>query len=248
MKTGHKKTFAGWHQKRQRPYGKKGYETIKEDEKLQSNKDVTVQCIDFCEATTSDVHAVMRHAPADLRGGTLLQHTRVLVATVAYQDNPHLCLQILHATRSQIFRGANILLRVLADTKSQEAQELLKEIRRQSSVSVLSGHAIVIACVATASVFLGQGKINRICESRRKNCEDNTKKNMRRNAPSMHTSVTYMTRWQFTTLFPPQIRDSKKMTFSLKTQQHRMTRKMKQNSPHPTHCKHGNKFRRSMRT
>ena len=51
-------------------------------------------------ATTSDVHAVLRHAPADLRGGTLLQHPGVLVTTVAYQENPHLCLQILHAARS----------------------------------------------------------------------------------------------------------------------------------------------------
>ena len=52
----------------------------------------TSLCTDFCEVTTSDVHAVLRHAPADLQGGTLLQHTRVLVATVAHQENPHLCL------------------------------------------------------------------------------------------------------------------------------------------------------------
>ena len=58
------------------------------EEKLLSNKDVTIQCIDFCEVTTSDVHAVLRHAPADLRGGTLLQHPRVLVATVAHQEKP----------------------------------------------------------------------------------------------------------------------------------------------------------------
>ena len=103
-------------------------ETIKEEEKLQSDKDVTVQCTDFCEVTTSDVHAVLRHAPADLRGGTLLQHPRVLVATVAYQENPHLCLQILHAAKCPVFRGAYILLRVLTDTKSQEAQGLLEEI------------------------------------------------------------------------------------------------------------------------
>ena len=69
--------------KRQRPCGEKWYETIEEEEKLQSNKDVAVQCIIFCEVTTSDVYAVLRHAPADLRGGTLLQHLRVLVATVA---------------------------------------------------------------------------------------------------------------------------------------------------------------------
>ena len=96
-----------------------------------------MQCTDFCEVTTSDVHAVLRHAPADLRGCTLLQHSRVLVATVAYQENPHLCLQILHAAKFQVFRGAYMLLRVLADTKSREAQGLFEEIRRQSSVSVL---------------------------------------------------------------------------------------------------------------
>ena len=131
----------------------KWYETIKEEEKLQSNKDVTVQCTDYCEVTTSDVHAVLRRVPADLRGGTLLQHPRVLVATVAYQENPDVCLQILHAVKFQVFRGAYILLRVLPDTKSQEAQGLLEEIRRQSSVSVLSGPAIVTTIVATASVF-----------------------------------------------------------------------------------------------
>ena len=103
------------------------------------------------------MHAVLRHALADLRGGTLLQHPRVLVATVAYQGNPHLCLQNLHAARFQVFRGAYILLRVLADTKSQEAQGLLEEIRRQSRVSVLSGPTIVITNVATASVVLAKG-------------------------------------------------------------------------------------------
>ena len=41
--------------------------------------------------------------------------------------------------------------------KSQEAQGLLEEIRRQSSVSVLSGPAVVIPYVATASVFLAKG-------------------------------------------------------------------------------------------
>ena len=136
----------------------KWYETIEEDEKLQSNKDVTVQCIDFCEVTTSDVHAILRHAPADLRGGgTLLQHPRVLVATVAIKKTHISVYRSLNAARFQVFRGAYILLQILADTKSQEAQELLEEIRRQPSVSVLSGPAIVIINVATASVFLAKG-------------------------------------------------------------------------------------------
>ena len=42
----------------------------------------------------------------------LMRHLRVLVATVAYQENPYLCLQILHAARFQVFRGAYIALRV----------------------------------------------------------------------------------------------------------------------------------------
>ena len=63
MKTGQKKRLLGGI-KKTKTLWEKWYETIKEEEKLQSNKDVTVQCIDFCEVTTSDVHAVLRHAPA----------------------------------------------------------------------------------------------------------------------------------------------------------------------------------------
>ena len=90
-----------------------------EEEKLQSNKDITAQGIDFCEATTSKVRTVLQHAPSDFRGGTFLQHPRVLVATVGHQENPHLCLQKLHAAMFQVFRGAYILLRVLAVTESE---------------------------------------------------------------------------------------------------------------------------------
>ena len=79
------------------------------------------------------------------------------MATVAYQENPNLCLQILKAVRFQVFRGAYILLRVLAATKSQEAQGLLQEIQRQPSVFVLSGPATVITNIATASAFLADG-------------------------------------------------------------------------------------------
>ena len=45
---------------------------------------------------------------------------------------------------------------ISADTKSQETQGLLEEIRRQSSVSVLSSPAIVITNVETAIVFLAK--------------------------------------------------------------------------------------------
>ena len=50
------------------------------------------------------------------------------------------------------------MLRVLAVTKSQEAQGLLEDIgQRSESVFVLSGPATVITNVATASVFLAEG-------------------------------------------------------------------------------------------
>ena len=72
-------------------------EAIKEEEKLQSKKDISVQCIDFFEATTSKVHAVLQHAPSDLRGGTFLQHTRVFWwQLLATKKTPHRCPQILH--------------------------------------------------------------------------------------------------------------------------------------------------------
>ena len=138
--------------KRTRTMWGKTVRAVNEEERLQNSKDITAQCIDVCEATTSEVHAVLRHAPADLRGGTLLQHPRVLVATVACQENPHLCLQILRPARFQVFRGAYILLRASAVALSQEAQGLLEEIRLQPNVFVLSGPAIVITNVATASV------------------------------------------------------------------------------------------------
>ena len=60
----------------------KWYEAILEEEKLQDNR---VQRVDFCEATTSQVHAVLQHAPFESRGGTFRQHPRVLAATVDYQ-------------------------------------------------------------------------------------------------------------------------------------------------------------------
>ena len=67
MRTGQKKRLLGGI-KKAKTLWERWYEAIKEEEKLQNNKDVKVQCIDFCEATTADAHAVLRHAPADLRG------------------------------------------------------------------------------------------------------------------------------------------------------------------------------------
>ena len=90
---------------------------------------------------------------------------------------PHLCLQILHAAKFHFFRGAYILLRELADTKSQEAQGLLEEIRRPSSVSVLSGPAIVITNIATVSAFLADGwsteSVSRVVRTARTRQENN---------------------------------------------------------------------------
>ena len=80
----------------------------------------------------------------------------------------------------------------LTDTKSQEVQGLLEEIRRQSSVSVLSGCAIVITNVATTSVFFAKGwsteSVSRVVRTAR------TTQKRRRNAPSLHTTITHMTR------------------------------------------------------
>ena len=116
----------------------KWYEAILEEEKLQ---DIRIQCVDFCEAITSEVHAVLRHAPTDLRGGTFLQHPRVLVATLDYQEKPHLCMQTLHAAMFQVSRGTCILLRLLAVTEN-------------SSVYFLSGPATVITNIAAASAWV----------------------------------------------------------------------------------------------
>ena len=77
MKTGQKKRLLGG-VKKTKATQERWYEDIMEEEKLQSNKDITVQCIDFCQATTSKV----QHAPPDLRGGTFLQHPHVLHAAM----------------------------------------------------------------------------------------------------------------------------------------------------------------------
>ena len=128
----------------------KWYETIKEEEKLQSNKDVAVQCIDFCEVTTSDVYAVLRHAPPDLRGGTLLQHP------VFWWQLWHIKKTHISAYRSSMQPGS--------------IPGLLEEIRRQSSVRGYPEWPCNrdYQCRDSQCV-LSQGMVNRICESCRKN-------------------------------------------------------------------------------
>ena len=132
-------------------------EEEEEEERLQSKKDITVQCIEFCEVTTAKVHAVLHRALSDLRGRKFSQHPRVRVATLCFRENPHCCLQILHEGMFQIFRCAYALLRVLSTTENQESRKLLDEIQQQPSVLVLSGPAVAITNVVTASEFLAGG-------------------------------------------------------------------------------------------
>ena len=87
----------------------------------------------------------------------VFQHPRVLVATLCFQENPHSCLQILHAAMLQVLRSAYMLPRVLSTTGNQEAQELLDEIQQQPGVFVPSGPAVAITNVVTANEFLADG-------------------------------------------------------------------------------------------
>ena len=58
MKTGQKKRLLGGIRET-----KALCERWYEEEKLQGSKDITAQCVDFCEAMTSQVHAVLQHRP-----------------------------------------------------------------------------------------------------------------------------------------------------------------------------------------
>ena len=142
-------------------------------------KVITIQCIDFCEVTTAEVHAVLQRVASDLRGGTFRQHPRALVATLCFQENPHRSLHILHAAMFQILRGAYILLPVLSTTEYQEAQELLVEIQQQPGVFVLKGPAVAITNVGTASGFLADGwsteSVCRVVRAARAKQENNGK-------------------------------------------------------------------------
>ena len=176
------------------------------------------------DGTTSKVHAVLLHAPSDLRGGTLLHHPRVLVATVGYQENPHLCLQMLYVALFHVFRCAYILLRVLAVTENQEAQELLDEIQQQPSVFVLSGPAIVITNLATVSSLLADGWSTE--------CVSRVVRTARTRQESAHTTATYVTRWQFPTLFQPLFRDLRKVKIPQRTQYQNVAGSMRTWSTH----------------
>ena len=72
-------TLTGWYQKDKKM--EKMYHTIDEEERFQSTR-TSVQCIDFLEVTTAKVQSVSQRVPSDLRGGTVRQHLRVLVAAL----------------------------------------------------------------------------------------------------------------------------------------------------------------------
>ena len=82
-----------------------------------------------------------------------------------------------HAAMFQVFRGAYILLRVLAVTESQKTQWLLDEIQQQPSVFVLTGPATVITTVATDSAFQADGwsteSVSRVVRAARTRQENN---------------------------------------------------------------------------
>ena len=76
-------TLTRWNQKDKNYVEKHGMRpSRRKRERLQSNKDLTIQCIDFCKVTTTTVHAVLQRVPSDLKGETFEQHPRVLVATL----------------------------------------------------------------------------------------------------------------------------------------------------------------------
>ena len=86
-------------------------------------------------------------------------------------------MQILPAAMFQVFRGAYMLLRVLAVTESQETQWLLDEIQQQPSVFILSGPATVITNIVTTSAFLAGGwsteSVSRVVRTARTRQENN---------------------------------------------------------------------------
>ena len=147
----------------------------------------------------------------------------------------------------QVFRGADTLLRVLADTKRQEAQRVLEEIRRQSSVSVLSGPAIVITNVATVSVFLSKGwsteSVSRVLRTARITQEKHEKDRAEHAYDShMHDEVTV------SDAFPATIRKLDEDENHPEDTTVQDDQEDERNSLCSNHCRHGGRFRRFMRT
>ena len=156
MRTGQKKRLLGGI-RRTKAMWERWYEAILEEEKPQSSKDIPAQCADFCEATTSKVHAVPQHAPSDLREEPSC-NTHVFWWQLLITKKIHtFACRYSMLPCSRFFPSAYIPLRVLAVTESQETQWLLDEIQQQPSVFVLSGPATVITNIATASAFPAYG-------------------------------------------------------------------------------------------
>ena len=180
------------------------YEAILEEKKLLDSKDVTVQCVDFCEAMTSKVHTVLQHTPFDLRGepfGNILVFMWQLLNT----KKSHTC-----ACRYSMLPCSRFLevQTYYSGCWPLRSQWLLDEIQRQPSVSVLSGPATVITNISVASAFLADGWST---ESVRRVVRTGIRQENNERDRAEH-------------------------------------RKMKQNSPHPSHCRHDDKFRGFMRT
>ena len=134
-----------------------------------------------------------------------------------------------------------MLLRLLAVTENQETKWLLDEIQRQPSVCVLSGPATVITNIAAASAFLADGwsteSVSRVVTRQENNERERAE---HEDYSHMHDEVTIS---DSSAVIGPGFEEDENLT-----QQHRMTRKMKQNSPYPSCCRHDDKFRGFMRT
>ena len=157
------------------------------------------------------------------------------------KEKAHLCMQTLRAAMFQVSRGAYVLLRLLAVTENQETQWLLDEIQRKPSVYVLSCPATAITNIAAASAFPADGwsteSVSRVVRTTRTRQENKERERAEHvYYIHIHDKVTISD-------LQSQDQDSMKMRISQKTQQHRMTRKMKQNSLFPSNCRHDDKFR-----
>ena len=245
MKTGLKKRLLVGIKKTKKNV-EKLYEAVEEEEeRLQSKMDITVQCTEFCEVRQK-VRAVLQRAPSDLRGGTFLQHPRCLVTTLCFQENPHCCLQILHAAMFQVVRGAHMLPRVLSTTENQEAQELLDEIQQQPGVFVLSCPAVAITNVVTASEFLADGwsteSVSRVVRAARAKQENNGQER------AEHANHSYIQDEMKTfDTFPATVQGFDEGENPQKSWTQKLIMTMKPKSHYRTHCKFEDKLMESMR-
>ena len=158
------------------------------------------------------------------------------------RKNPHLCLQILHDAVFQVFRGHTYYSRCWLSRTVRRHKGILDEIQQQPSVFVLSGPATVISNVATASAFLADGSstesVSRVVRTAKTRQEKHEKE------PAKHASYSHIhDEVTISDIFPATVQG-----LDGATQYQKMTRKMKQKSPYPTHCRLEDKFRGFMRT